>query len=106
MTAKTRSPQTIAKRELALFLGLFFCGFVLLPIAIFIVGQKVFGSYAGAGFGDFFGGLSGRLFAGEFYTWLLVLSPYIAWQTLRLMALGWRLTAAPGKRHPATTGKS
>ena len=81
------------------------CGLIVLPILIFVVGQQIFGSYAGAGFRGFFGDLASKLVAGQFYAWLLVLSPYIAWQTLRLMLLGWRLTAAPARQRAATAGK-
>lgn len=78
-------------RELALFLGLLFLGLVLLPVAIYVVGGKVFGDYGGDGFGGFFGALSGRIRDGEPVTWFLVLSPYLAWQFLRLTMLAWRL---------------
>ncbi len=83
-------------KETALLSGLLFVGLVLMPIAIFVVGQKVFGAYAGHGYGDFFGTLSSKLRAFDGVAWFLVLSPYLAWQCLRLMALGWRLTGRIG----------
>lgn len=86
------------KKELALFLGLLFFGLVLLPIAIFLVGQQVFGEYGGAGFTGFFNALGGSIRDGNWVAWFLILAPYLAWQTVRLTALLWRIagkTQAP-----------
>ena len=88
-------------RELGLLLGLLFVGMVLLPIAVYVVGQAIFGQYGGGGYGGFFGDLSGRIRAGDAAAWFLVLSPYLGWQTLRLGALGWRMAGRrpePGAR--------
>ena len=79
-----------ALREIALFLGLLFVGFVLMPVAIYWVGQYVFGAYAGYGYSDFFGTLSARIRGGDRIAWFFVLSPYLAWQLLRLTLFGWR----------------
>ena len=76
--------------EAALLTGLMFIGLVLVPIAIYIVGQKVFGAYAGTGFGDFFGNLSQKIRQGDLVAWFLVLSPYLGWQCLRLMMVAWK----------------
>lgn len=89
------------RKEFGLFVGLLFLGLVLMPIAIYFVGEKVFGAYAGAGYGDFFGTLSGKLRAFDGVAWFLVLSPYLAWQCLRLTALVWRLA---GPRDEARHG--
>lgn len=78
------------KKEGALFAVLLFVGFVLLPMAIWFVGKAVFGAYGGTGYSDFFGNLSGKIRGGDLVAWFLVLSPYLVWQCLRLMALGWR----------------
>ena len=78
------------KKEIALFLCLLFCGLVLMPVGIWIVGKAVFGEYGGAGYADFFGNLSGKIRSGDTVAWFLVLSPWLAWQVLRLAALGWR----------------
>ena len=87
--------KQIARKEAALFVGLLFFGFVLMPIGIYLVGQEVFGDYGGYGFGDFFGTLSAKIRAGETVAWFLILSPYLAWQTLRLTFYGWRLASKP-----------
>ena len=61
-----------------------------MPIAIYWVGQNVFGEYGGQGYSDFFGTLSTKIRGGEFVAWLFVLSPYLAWQLLRLTSFAWR----------------
>jgi len=89
----TDNPSPVAKslkKEGALFAILLFVGIVLLPIAIWFVGKAVFGAYGGSGYGDFFGILSSKIRSGDLVAWFLVLSPYIVWQCLRLMAFGWR----------------
>lgn len=83
--------QTLT-REAALFFGLLFIGFVVVPIAIFVVGQRVFGEFGGQGYADFFGTLSAKIRGGEQVAWFFVLSPYLVWQTLRLTLFGWRRT--------------
>ncbi len=80
----------ILKKEGALFVFLMILGLIVLPIAIWFVGKSVFGAYGGAGYADFFGVLSAKLRNGDVVAWFLVLSPYLVWQCLRLMALGWR----------------
>lgn len=82
-------------REAALFFGLLFFGFVLMPIGIYLIGREFFGEYGGYGYGDFFGTLSAKIRAGEFVAWFLVLSPYLALQTLRLTRLCWRIASRP-----------
>lgn len=76
--------------EAALFFGFLFVGLVLIPIAIYLFGQQLLGAYGGHGYGDFFGTLSAKIRSGDGVAWFLVLSPYLAWQTLRLTVYGWR----------------
>jgi hypothetical protein len=78
------------KKEIALFLGLLFFGLVVMPVGIWFVGSAVFGEYGGAGYADFFGNLSAKIRSGDTVAWFLVLSPWLAWQILRLAAVGWR----------------
>ena len=85
--------RQIASKELALFAGLLFFGFVVMPIPVYVVGKAIFGTYGGFGYGDFFGTLSGKIRSGDRVAWFLVLSPYLAWQALRLTRYGWRLSA-------------
>jgi hypothetical protein len=87
------TPSNLArtlKKEFSIFVALLFFGFVLLPICIWFVGKAVFGAYGGAGYGEFFGSLSGKIRAGDMVAWFLVLSPWIVLQILRLAARGWR----------------
>jgi hypothetical protein len=82
-------------KEVALFTGLLFTGFVLMPIAIYWVGQNMLGEYGGYGYSDFFATLSAKIRGGEFVSWFFVLSPYLAWQLLRLTLFVWqRVTPA------------
>jgi hypothetical protein len=82
-----------AKVEIALFLGLIFLGFVVMPIGIYLVGEQFFGAYGGHGYGEFFATLSGKIRSGDIVAWFLISSPYLAWQTLRLTAFGWRVSS-------------
>lgn len=82
--------RTVLTREAALFLGLLCAGLVLLPIAVYLVGDAIFGDYAGHGYGDFFGSLSARVRGFDGSAWFLILSPWLAVSVLRLMAWGWR----------------
>ena len=79
-----------ALRETALFLGLLFLGFVMVPIAIYWVGQNLLGEFGGHGYADFFGNLSAKIRSGDLVAWFFVLSPYLAWQVLRLTLFAWR----------------
>ena len=92
--ASTKLLNHPAVREALLFLVLAIIGIALLPLAVFFVGDAVFGSYGGDGFGDFFESLLGKLGRADRFAWLLVLSPYIVVQVLRMMAMGWRLAGS------------
>ncbi len=95
ITLSQNALKHLARKEGALFVGLLFFGLVLMPIIIYWIGNNVFGNYGGYGFGDFFGTLSGKIRHGEFVAWFFVLSPYLAWQTLRLTVFAWRKASGP-----------
>lgn len=78
------------RKELLLLSLLLFFGLVLMPIAIYVVGDAIFGEYGGHGYGAFFKTLSGKLRSGDGVAWFLVLSPYLVWQVFRLMVFAWR----------------
>lgn len=94
MTKTSQPPEIrrIATKELALLTGFLFFGLAVMPFLIFTVGQAVFGTYGGSGYGDFFGTLSQKIRNGDGVAWFIVLSPYLGWQCLRLTALAWRLS--------------
>jgi hypothetical protein len=87
--------KRILQKEAALFLGLFFFGIVLVPVAVYLVGRSVFGEYGGHGFADFYASLHYELRAGQTVTWYLVLSPYLAWQLFRLTIYAFRKHRRP-----------
>lgn len=94
MNTTTNPPdrRQLATKEIALLTGFLFFGLVILPIMVYFVGQSVFGTYGGIGYGDFFGNLSEKIRHGDLVAWFLVLSPYLGWQCLRLMIFAWRVS--------------
>ena len=78
-------------RELLLFLVLLLLGLTALPLAVFYVGDLVFGSYGGDGFGHFLETLFKRLGHADRFVWLLILSPYVVFQLFRIARIAWRL---------------
>jgi hypothetical protein len=80
-------------RELIVDLGLVLAGLLLLPIAVYFVGQLVFGPYQGEGYAGFFSAVTDRLGGGEASAWFLVLSPLILVSILRSAWWGWQKTA-------------
>lgn len=90
MSDEPSSLRKTLRKEVGLLAGLLFFGLVIMPVAIYWLGQSIFGAYGGHGYGDFFGTMSGKIRSGDAVAWFLVLSPYLIWQCLRLMALAWR----------------
>lgn len=76
--------KPVFRKESVLFLYLFLAGILLLPIAIYFVGNALFGDYGGSGFSAFYGSLHGALRSGELAVWFLVLSPYLILQLCRV----------------------
>ena len=91
MNDRPASLRKTITREAGLLLGLMLVGLVLLPVAVYLVGQAIFGDYGGGSYGHFYSQLSARIRAADPAAWFLVLSPYLGLQTLRLVALGWRV---------------
>ena len=100
MSDSRNSVVRILRKEILLLAIFLLLGLVALPIAVYSVGQVIFGDYGGQGSWQFFLDLSGRVRSGEAAALFLVLSPYIGWQTLRLIGLGWRLTRRPKATRP------
>jgi len=97
MSASESNWKTTASRESALFLVLMFVGLFFLPVSIYFVGHAMFGEYGGSGFSAFYGALHSDLRAGVSTVWLLVCSPYLGWQLLRLTWYGFRVVGKPPK---------
>lgn len=95
MSDQRSTTVRIIRKETFLLAGFLFLGLVPLPLAVFLVGGAIFGDYGGHGFGEFYLDLSGRVRSGDAGALFLILSPYFALQTVRLMGLGWRLTRRP-----------
>lgn len=72
---------------LAVLLGF---GVLMMPGAAYLFGRLVFGEYVGDGFGDFFASIGAKLVAADGVAWLLVASPYLFLQCLRLTLGLWR----------------
>lgn len=85
------------RREAILLAILLPFGIVFMPSAAYMVGGMVFGDYAGDGFAGFFSAIGAKLMAGHGVAWLLVASPYLIVQCLRLTALGWRYLRGSGR---------
>lgn len=63
-------------REALLALGLIAVGLIALPALVYFVGQRVVGVYAD-GMPGFYAAVGDALIAGNFFAWILILSPYI-----------------------------
>jgi hypothetical protein len=74
------------KRELIFLGGALLVGFVLLPIAIYVVGTLTLGPYAGGqSLGAFLAEFFRHLSQGAPRTWFIALSPYMAVWAVRLL---------------------
>lgn len=77
--------STILKRELILATVLIGFGWFLLPVAVYWVGRQVIGEYESTtGFWGLIGHVWSDFLALAPGAWLLVLSPYVVIQLLRL----------------------
>jgi hypothetical protein len=77
------------RREL-IIAGVFIpIGAIVLPIAIYMIGQSLLGTYSeqGYGIGRLYGDIFSDLAAGFPAAWILILSPWLALQLLRLAIL-------------------
>ncbi len=72
------------KKEITLLLISVLVGIIVLPIAIYLVGNLVFGEYGNDGYSRFFIDILAALSKGTGAIWFLILSPYIVLQILRL----------------------
>jgi len=84
VTTPKNKENNPARREAILFLATLLFGLFLLPAAIYLVGQAVFGDYSGTGIAEFYGRIYSGLGSGDSVIWFLVLSLYLGLQMLRL----------------------
>lgn len=82
---------TRALRELLLALGSLAFGLVALPGLVYLVGQRLVGDYPG-GVAGLYAAIGDALISGNLFALILVLSPYLCIQLVRLC---FRLRPAP-----------
>ncbi|MGH7122834.1 MAG: hypothetical protein ACREFI_00580 [Stellaceae bacterium] len=80
----------VIKREIAIATALFAAGLLLLPPAIYWVGRQLVGDYAGGGLLALADQIWSDLLQLEPAAWVLVLSPYVLLQLVRLIRRTWR----------------
>jgi hypothetical protein len=78
------------QREIAIAAGLLAFGLILLPLTIYVVGQRLLGQYEGSGALGLAESIWLDLLALHPLTWLLVLTPYIVVQLARLARRIWQ----------------
>jgi hypothetical protein len=91
-TPETRSPLAVLRRELVIFGVALVCGLIVIPLLIWVVGNRILGPYvhtqdptAGTGpmrlLADFFSGLT----HGSLIFWCVVAGPYILITVVRAL---------------------
>lgn len=86
---------TTLKKELVLASSLIGAGLLLLPLAVYWVGQQVVGDYESeAGLWDLLTSIWSDFFSLRLSAWLLVLSPYLTIQLVRLALKARRLSGS------------
>ncbi len=87
----TRKKRNPLRRELIITGVLILLGLLLLPVAIYLVGNALFTEgYGGGNFGDFARDFGSDLLSGSLPMWFLVLSPLITISLFRLAIWGVR----------------
>ena len=95
MTESPGKTRSTLKKEALLLAIMLVVGVLLLPFAIYAVGNAVFGAYGGGEFTDFYGQLLAGAFSGNADLVFLLLSPYLVWQTLRATVQLFRRASQP-----------
>ncbi len=89
------NPSTTLRKELVLALGLIGAGLLLLPFAVYWVGQQIIGEYESeTGLWGLLTSIWSDFFALQLGAWLLVLSPYLTIQLVRLALMARRLSGS------------
>lgn len=78
------------KRELTIASALLACGLFLIPVGVYVVGQRLFGNYSpGSGVLTLAEKIWGDFLTLRAAAWMLVLSPYFTVQLLRVTRRLW-----------------
>jgi hypothetical protein len=84
------SKGTNWKRELTIASALLGGALFVIPVGVYLVGQRLFGEYAGGGFLALAEKIWGDFLTLRPATWVLVLTPYLTVQLLRALRRVWR----------------
>ena len=76
--------RTKLAREALLALALIAVGLILLPALVYLVGQRIVGAYAD-GMGGLYAATGDALISGNFFAWILVLSPWLCILLIRCL---------------------
>jgi hypothetical protein len=71
-------------RELAIFSLCLVLGWLLIPVAIYLVGMRLLGPYEHGSYLQFVLDIAGGVLSGSWPFWLLVLGPYLGLWAYRL----------------------
>ncbi len=86
----TRAKSRLRK-ELLVAVALLSFGLTALPVVVYWVGMRVVGEYyPESGLSDFVWHIWSDLAAGSVLAWILIVSPYLIIQLLRLALILWR----------------
>ena len=76
-------PPRLMKESL-IALGLVAFGLIVFPAIIFMVGQQLIGDYE-AGLSGYYEAIADALLGGNPFAWVLILSPYLGIQLIRML---------------------
>lgn len=68
--------RKLLAREALLAIGLIAFGLIVLPALVYVVGQRVVGEYSD-GMAGLYAAIGDALVGGNFFAWILILSPYL-----------------------------
>ncbi len=77
-------------RETVIFGLCLVLGWLLIPMAIYLVGIRLLGSYEHGSYLNFVTDIASGVFSGSWPFWLLVLGPYLGLWTYRLWHRVWQ----------------
>jgi hypothetical protein len=84
---KQSSPLT---REVAIFSLCLTLGWLLIPVAIYLVGMRLLGPYEHGSYLKFVTDIGSGVFSGSWPFWLLVSGPYLGLWAYRLWRRAWQ----------------